>query len=181
MKTPWEVKEIESLLIRQHIYIDYFNNIYVYDEKKRTAEEFNNERGRWIKAHYNALFHNIIYLPGAILNRDYNWIDKIIQWMLVPRMLMMAIIIAMCIIIPFIYTSLAFKWWGLFSFVLFVFALATPDYLVDNHWNSTFLKSPLVLMKSTPGLSKVANLIEKKEQEMEKKRKEKEKRKKKRS
>lgn len=181
VKTPWEVKEIESLLIRQHIYIDFFNNVYVYDEKKRTAEEFNNERGQWIKAHYNALLHNIMYLPGAILNRDYNVIDKIIQGMLVPRMLMMAIIVAMCIILPIIYTSLAFKWWGLFSFVLFVFAMATPDYLVDNQWNSTFLKSPLILMKSTPGLSKVANFIEKKEQEIEKKRKEKEKRKKKKS
>jgi hypothetical protein len=114
----------------------------------------------------------------AILNRQYNWADKIIQWMLIPRMVMMAIIIFMSIFMPVIYTTLAFKWWGLFAATLLIFAMATPDYLVDDKWNSTFFKTPLVLMKSIPGLSKIADFIERKEQTREKKRQEKEKNKK---
>ena len=88
--------------------------------------------------------------------------------MLIPRMVMMAIIIFMSIFMPIIYTTLAFKWWGLFAATLLIFAMATPDYLVDDKWNSTFFKTPLVLMKSIPGLSKIADIIEKKEQEREK-------------
>lgn len=181
IKSAWEDKEMEALLMRQHVYVDYFDQILVFDEKTREAKEFNRERGRWIKAQFLMLLHNIRFLPMAILNRQYNWADKIIQWMLIPRMVMMAIIIAMSIILPCIYTSLAFKWWGLFAVVLFVFALATPDYLVDEHWDGTFFKSPLVLMKSIPGLSKVADFIEQKELEREQRKKEKEKKKKKRS
>ena len=160
LKSPWEVKEIESLLMRQNIYVDYFDDIFVYDEKKRTAEEFNRERGNWIKAQLHAALKNIQYLPEALLNQRYNIIDKIIQWLLIPRMLMMAIIVGMSLILPAIYMSLVFKWWGLFAVVLLIFALATPDYLVDEHWESTFFKSPLILMKSIPGLSGVADYLD---------------------
>lgn len=181
IKSAWEDKEMEALLMRQHVYVDYFDQLLVFDEKTREAKEFNRERGRWIKAQFWMFLHNIRFFPMAILNRQYNWADKIIQWMLIPRMVMMAIIIGMCIILPCIYTSLAFKWWGLFAIVLLLFALATPDYLVDDHWETTFFKSPLVLMKSIPGLSKVADFIEQKELEREQRKKEKEKKKKKRS
>lgn len=175
IKSAWEDKELEALLLRQNIYVDYFDQIYVFDEKTREAKEFNKERGRWIKAQFLTLLRNIHYLPMALLNRQYNWADKIIQWILVPRMVMVAVIIFMSIFLPVIYTSLAFKWWGLFATTLLIFAIATPDYLVDDKWDSTFFKIPLVLMKSIPGLSKIADFIEKKEENREKRRKEKEK------
>ena len=175
IKSAWEDKELEALLLRQNIYVDYFDQIYVFDEKTREAKEFNKERGRWIKAQFLTLLRNIHYLPMALLNRQYNWADKIIQWILVPRMVMVAVIIFMSIFLPVIYTSLAFKWWGLFATTLLIFAIATPDYLVDDKWDITFFKIPLVLMKSIPGLSKIADFIEKKEENREKRRKEKEK------
>ena len=160
LKTQWEVKEWESLLMRQNVFVDFFDDLFVYDEKKRTPEEFNRERLNWIKAQIHAAFKNIHYLPGAILNRRYNRIDKVIQWLLIPRMLMMAIIVGMSLILPAIYTSLVFKWWALFAITLLICAIATPDYLVDDHWESTFFKSPLVLMKSIPGLSGIANYLD---------------------
>ena len=160
LKSQWEVKEWESLLMRQNVFVDFFDDIFVYDEKKRTPEEFNRERLNWIKAQIHAAFKNIHYLPGALLNRRYNRIDKVIQWLLIPRMLMMAIIVGMSLILPVIYTSLVFKWWALFAITLLICAIATPDYLVDDHWESTFFKSPLVLMKSIPGLSGIANYLD---------------------
>ena len=160
LKSQWEVKEWESLLMRQHVFVAFFDDLFVYDEKKRTPEEFNRERLNWIKAQIHAAFKNIHYLPGALLNRRYNRIDKVVQWLLIPRMLMMAIIVGMSLILPAIYTSLVFKWWALFAITLLICAIATPDYLVDDHWESTFFKSPLVLMKSIPGLSGIANYLD---------------------
>ncbi len=160
VKSAWEDKELDAMLMRQHIHIDYFDQIYVYNEKTRESDEFNRERGRWLKAQYLTLLKNIQYLPLALVNRHYSWADKIIQWMLMPRMVLMAVIILMSIIMPMIYTTLAFKWWGLFTITLLVCAMATPDYLVDKNWDATFFKSPLVFMKSIPGLSKIADWIE---------------------
>jgi len=143
-KTAGEDKELEALLLRQQIYIDYFDNILVYAEKKRSTTTFNEQRGRWVARQFQNLLRNIKFLPGAVFNKQYDLADKLIQWMLVPRTVMVGIIMFMAVILPFIYLSLALKWWAIGAICLFFFALATPDYLVDEMWDKTFLRSPLV-------------------------------------
>ena len=145
-KTAGEDKEMEALLLRQGIYVDYFHNIYVYGEKKRTTIKLNEQRGRWAAQQFQNFIRNIKYLPGAIFSKQHDLADKIIQWMLIPRTTMVGIIMLMCIALPFIYFSLAIKWWILAALVLFFFALATPDYLVDEMWDKTFLRSPFVTL-----------------------------------
>lgn len=147
-KASWKDKELEATLIRQHIYIDYFDKIYVYDEKFRQAEDFNREHGNWIIIQFRTFLRNVKYLPTAIVNRHYDLIDKILQWMLIPRMILMAIILVMCVAVPFIYMTAALKWWALFTSVLFIFSLATPNYLVDEKWDSTFYKVPFIFLSS---------------------------------
>ncbi len=147
-KTAGEDKELEALLLRQEIYIDYFDNIYVYAEKKRSTLKLNEQRGSWATQQLQNFIRNIKFLPGAIFRKQYDLADKIIQWMLVPRTKMVGIIILMSIILPFIYFTLAIKWWLLGSVALFAFALATPDYLVDEMWDKTFLRSPFVSLWS---------------------------------
>lgn len=143
-KTSGEDKELEALLMRQDIFVDYFDDIYVYGEKKRTTSKLNEQRGRWATQQFANLLRNIRFLPGAIFRKQYNLSDKLIQWMLVPRTTMVGIIMIMCIIQPFIYLTMAIKWWFLGSLALFIFAIATPDYLVDEMWDKTFLRSPFV-------------------------------------
>ena len=143
-KTSGEDKELEALLMRQDIFVDYFDHIYVYGVKKRTTSKLNEQRGRWATQQFANLFRNIRFLPGAIFRKQYNLADKLIQWMLVPRTTMVGIIMIMCIILPFIYLTMAIKWWILGSLALFIFAMATPDYLVDEMWDKTFLRSPFV-------------------------------------
>lgn len=147
-KQNWTDKEMEAVLTRQHIYIDYFDKIFIFGEKARQAEDFNRQHRSWILAQFKTFIHNVRYLPPAIVNRHYDLMDKLLQWILIPRMVMMVIILFMCVMTPFIYFTTAVKWWTLFAIVLFVFALATPNYLVDDKWDSTFFKIPIVLMSS---------------------------------
>ncbi|MCR4602487.1 MAG: glycosyltransferase family 2 protein [Prevotella sp.] len=139
-----EDKALESLLLRDRIFVDYFEDIYIYDEKTRDINEFNKQRSRWIYTQLHAAANNLRFLPRAILNRNYDHIDKILQWLLIPRTILMGIIIIMSIILPFIYMTLAIKWWIAAAVILFAFALATPDYLVDDHWDRDFLRAPLI-------------------------------------
>ena len=143
-KTSGEDKELEALLLRQEIFIDYFDHIYVYSEKKRSTAKLNEQRGRWASQQLHNFIRNIRFLPGAIFRKQYDLADKIIQWMLVPRTTLMGIIMVMSIVLPFIYVTLVIKWWILGALALFFFALATPDYLVDEMWDKTFLRSPFV-------------------------------------
>ena len=146
IKTSGEDKELEALLLRQEIFIDYFDKIYVYGEKKRTTQKLNEQRGRWATQQIHNFLRNIQFLPGAIFRKQYDLADKIIQWMLIPRTTMVGIIMLMCIVLPFISLLIALKWWALGAIALFFFALATPDYLVDEMWDKTFLRSPFVTL-----------------------------------
>lgn len=147
-KGVWDDKVLEALLMRQHIFVDYFDDIYIFDEKTRASSEFKRQHGKWLSTQFNSLAKNIKYLPGAIYNKQYDLIDKILQWMLIPRILMMGIIFIMSVTLPFIYMSLAIKWWIIAALILLVFAIATPNYLVDKQWDRAFMKIPFVIITS---------------------------------
>ena len=139
-----EDKELEAMLMHQRYYIDYFDNIYIYNEQKREVTEFNKQRGRWITEQIRSLFKNIRYLPLAIFNKQYDWADKILQWMLLPRSIMFAIVFVMSLTLPFIYFTLAIKWWIVGAIWGFSLAIATPNELVDKNWDKDFITLPIV-------------------------------------
>lgn len=148
VRSATEDKELEATLIHQRNYIDYFDHIYVYNEKKREVDDFNKQRGRWIIDQIRSLIKNIHFLPIALFNKQYDWADKIIQWMLLPRSIMFAIVFIMCIVLPFIYFTLAIKWWIVTAIWGFSLAIATPNELVDKQWDKDFITLPIVTFKN---------------------------------
>ena len=148
VRTADEDKELEAMLMRQQIFIDYFDDIYVYDEKSRRTSDFSRQRRRWAIAQYTNLLKNIIHLPSAVLSRQYDYADKIIQWLLISRLATVGIILAMSIILPFIYFSMVIKWWIIGIILGFSFCFATPDHLVDKHWDNDFLLLPFRMANS---------------------------------
>jgi len=144
--TQGEDKEMEALLLRDGIFIDFFNDILVYDEKTRSGKDFKSQRGRWATTQLHALISNLKYIPAALFNRNYDFIDKMIQWALIPRTILMGIILVPSLLYPFIYFSMAIKWWIAAVVVLFAFALATPNYLVGKNWDRDFLYAPVITL-----------------------------------
>lgn len=142
--TVGEDKELEAMLVHESIFIDYFEDLHVYDEKTRLIKDFNMQRGRWAYIQLHAILSNIHYLPSAFINSKHDQIDKLIQWMLVPRTIMMGVIAIMSLALPFVYFTLALKWWIAGAVVMFAFSLATPDYLVDKNWDRDYLRAPLI-------------------------------------
>ena len=153
--TGWEDKEIEALLMRQQIFVDYFDDILVYDEKTRHTSDFNRQRSRWASTQLRSILSNIRYLPAALIGKRYDMTDKIIQWMLIPRTIMMSIIVLMSLILPFVYFTLAVKWWIMFAFIIFIFAMATPNYLVDKKWEQSFMKAPFIMLASIANIPRL--------------------------
>jgi hypothetical protein len=71
----------------------------------------------------------------------------------------MAIIVVMCVVLPFIYFTLCIKWWIVAFFAGLSFALATPDEFVDDHWDEDFLLLPIRTLAGFLHLSdKVENI-----------------------
>lgn len=145
LKDDDDEKVIESLLLRERMYVEYLNKTHVYalkngEEKKRHARHDN-----WGKAQYYSFFTNIGNLPAAILSGNFDYADRILQWFIFPRTLLSGIIfLSGCLSIYFGWDA-CLKWWGLLLTFLLVMAIAIPDYLVDKKFNKA--------MKAIPSLA----------------------------
>lgn len=166
VRTPFEEKELEAALIHQRYYIDYFDHIFVYNERRREVRDFNRQRSQWVLEQVKSLIKNIRYLPSAIFNKQYDWVDKIIQWMLLPRSIMFAIVFVMSITLPFIYFTLVVKWWIIAIIWGFSLSFATPNALVDKHWDKDFFMLPIAtVVYIVKGISaKIQQFTKKKEE-----------------
>lgn len=141
-------KSTEALLLKQHIFVDYIDDVCVYNRSASSHAEIAQQRRTWMKSRLSTLLVNLKQLLPALLHWNLNMSDKIFQWIMVPRLLLMAIIVFMSITLPFIYFTMVIKWWLIFLVVTFTFAVATPDYIVDKEWTRSMLHLPILLAGS---------------------------------
>ncbi|MBO5015573.1 MAG: glycosyltransferase, partial [Bacteroidaceae bacterium] len=125
--TAGEDKELEELLLRQRIRIHYADSIRVLDEKVQHKEVLRNQRRRWIATQFFMTGLMWPRVPQALCNRNWDYVVKAIQSIILPRSILMGIICLMAVIttvIPFLsYT----KWWGLLGVLLITLYTAIPQ------------------------------------------------------
>ena len=135
--TAGEDKELEALLLRQRIYIDYLDDVEVLDEKVQGEEAYYNQRRRWIAAQFYALGAAVKNLPGALFSGNFDYCDKICQWMLPPRLIQLAGVFGLTFVFTVIGLILslcngsnewmiAIKWWILSAAQVAAMMLPVP-------------------------------------------------------
>lgn len=139
-----EDKHMERKLLLQNIYIEYLEDVYTFDEKVRGKKEFYNQRRRWLATQFNNLFSGISQLPGAILRGKWDYCDKLFQWMMPPRILLLGFVVLISCFLSVINIFLSIKWWGLLLFIAITFSLAVPDYLVDKQFKKAIVSLPIL-------------------------------------
>lgn len=146
LHTSGEDKEMEVLLLKQGIFIEFLDHVLVYDEKTQGEKSFYNQRRRWLAtqiAQWGRVYRD---LPKALLSGNIDYSDKLIQWMLPPRLILFGGIIVMGSIMQIIDWPLALKWWGLFIIMGVTLCLAIPDKLVDEGFKKSINKIPLLFV-----------------------------------
>ena len=139
-----EDKELESLLLKQRIYIDYMDDVPVYDEKTQKDDAFQNQRLRWLSAQFVSLWEALPDLPNAIFTRNIDYCDKIFQWMMLPRVLLIGVIGLLSIATTLINWEWSIKWWILLLVLFAALCIAIPDYLVNKQFKKAIIKVPLL-------------------------------------
>ena len=137
-------KTIESLLLRERIYVEYLNQTRVYALKDGGKKRFYAQRNSWIKAQYYSLFTNIGNLPHAIFSGNFDYADRILQWFIFPRTILLGITLLFGTIMVFFDWAACVKWWLLLFCLLFTMALAIPNYLVDDKFNKAMKAIPVM-------------------------------------
>ncbi|MEI3565787.1 MAG: glycosyltransferase family 2 protein [Alistipes finegoldii] len=150
--TSGEDKELEALLLRQGIYIDYIDSLRVLDEKVQGEGAYYNQRRRWIAAQFYALGSAVRQLPGAIAAGNLDYCDKLLQWCLPPRILLMGLVplwtIAMTVFDPLG----SIKWWIVLLLLLFALALALPDEQTDRQLGRALRRMPVLFLLTAANL-----------------------------
>ena len=159
--TTGEDKELEVLLLKQRIFIEFLDEVYVYDEKTQGEKGFYNQRRRWLATQFAQWGRVFKDLPRAILSGNIDYSDKLIQWMLPPRLILFGGIIVMGSIMQIIDWPLALKWWALFLIMGVTLCLAIPDKLVDDRFKKSINKLPLLFIMMIVNLFRMKGMNKK--------------------
>lgn len=156
-----EDKELEAMLLKQHIYIEYLDKVFVYDEKTQKNEAFNQQRRRWMAAQFHSLIHSFPDFFGAIFQRNFDYADKILQWMMLPRIILIALILFFGCTLAFINWELCIKWWILLFGVALTFCIAIPNYLVDIRFTKAIKSIPFLALSMIFNLFRLRGMSQK--------------------
>ena len=142
LHTAGEDKELEVLLLKQRIFIEFLDYVWVYDEKTQGEKGFYNQRRRWLATQIGQWGRVYRDLPKAIFSGNLDYSDKLIQWILPPRLILFGGIIVMGGLMQILDWPLAIKWWGLFIIMGITLCLAIPDKMVDEDFKKSINKLP---------------------------------------
>lgn len=126
LSTAGEDREIEKMLLIEHIYIKYVEDIDVFDEKVGNEDNFQLQRQRCMSAQLNCLLSMMKNLPTSIVHLNVNYIDKTIQQMLIPRSMLLVGTFVWALLMSVFEMSWAYKWWGLFALTSLSLWIAIP-------------------------------------------------------
>jgi len=130
--------------LKERIFINYLEDVKVYDLKTQKDEVFYNQRRRWLAAQFATLKRSLIDFPKALFTLNYDYLDKIIQWMMLPRVILLGLICIISATTTIVSWEYSIKWWILLFVLILGFALAIPDYLVDKRLVNAFRKIPVL-------------------------------------
>ncbi len=144
LATAGEDKELEMILLRENIKVDYLDDVIVYDDKVSGDSTFFNQRRRWLAAQFYILWKSFGEFRKIILINPVDYVDKIIQWMMPPRVVLLGTITVISIIVSFIDLTHAIKWWGLLLMCLAFIGLSLPSFMIKRITLSSLLHLPVL-------------------------------------
>lgn len=150
--TSGEDKELEALLLQQRIYIDYLDDVIVLDEKVQAEGAYYNQRRRWIAAQFYALGSAIRNLPAALLRGNYDYFDKLLQWCLPPRMLLIGLVPIWAVVMTIFDPAGSIKWWIALLLLFFAMAMALPDEQTDAKLGHALRRVPILVLLTAANL-----------------------------
>jgi len=146
-------KQLEMLFLHDHIFIDYLEDIYTYDEKLRKSSQFSNQRRRWMANQVFGFSTGIKKLPMALKERNWDYCNKLLQWTMLPRLMLVGFIFIGTLLMTIYDVSLNFqtlfslKWWYLLIVLLSIFYFSFPTHLKNKKLTKAFIHLPQLFIQ----------------------------------
>lgn len=121
-----EDKELEELLLRQHIHTAYAEHIFTWDEKVQKKEVMSNQRRRWIATQFFLASLMWRHLPQALRERNGDYLVKALQSAILPRSILLGALGLAACLSTLISPVASVKWWVLLGLLAIGMYTAIP-------------------------------------------------------
>jgi len=143
-----EDKELEIMLLKQKIHILYSEKIYVFDKKTDNQEAIGKQRKRWMASQYSLIITCIPDFSKALLSINISYADKIIQWMLPPRLIQLALIFGITLsMLIFSNFSHSDKWLYLSLAQILAMLIPIPSHCWNKKLMLSLIQTPILTLK----------------------------------
>ncbi|WP_455585204.1 glycosyltransferase family 2 protein [Bacteroides sp.] len=147
LKTAGEDKELEALILKEGCGpIVYIPELPVYDEKTQRQEAISNQRRRWIAAQFGALRAALPDFPKALVQGNRDYCDKILQWMLPPRLVQLAAVFGITVVVTVVSPVASVKWWILSLAQVAAMIVPVPRELMTGRLLKALMRVPVLAL-----------------------------------
>jgi len=129
IKSMGEDKFLEYFLLLDRINTIYLEDVVILDEKIQYSDDFSKQRRRWIASQIDIFCLAIKQTRRALVSGNWALIDKIFQWSMPPRIIMLGIIPLFLLISFFVVDISSLKWFFLITLYMMSLGLAIPKKL----------------------------------------------------
>ncbi len=160
----YEDREIEMILIRDQVTVEFLDEVRVLDEKVPNVQILEKQRTRWVSGQLHYLRRFLLREPGKLLEFRLNYWDKVLQTMVLPRVLLLGLLSLagiLSVLVHFFRLSLPpgnREWIGIGLLYYFVLAISIPASMLDRKFLSALWFLPRAawaifraLVRANPG------------------------------
>lgn len=141
-------KAMEIELLKENIYTEYMEEIICYCKKTEDTSGYSKERQRWLGAQYKSFLVALTQFPLAFLQGKWDLCEKLFQWLMPSRLLLIAYIVLCALIMTMLDWTLCLKWYVLLSVLFISYLMALPEGEISRRFRKAFWTLPLLIFTS---------------------------------
>ena len=156
-----EDKELEELLLRQGIHIEYIDTLETLDEKVQQPVAMRNQRRRWIATQLFLALEMGRHLPVAFLTGNADYLLKTLQAFIPPRSILLGLVGLFSLVLCFFSPVSSIKWWILFILLSSSLYIAIPQVIRHQYVGKIIRQSPYFVLIMTLNLFHLKGMAQK--------------------
>lgn len=141
-------KAMETALLKQNIYTEYLEEVVCYSKKAESANGYEAQRLGWLRSQYSSSIFAMKKLPLVLLRGEWDYANKLFQWLLPSRFLLIAAVTLITIVVSIMDWTLSPKWYVLLAAIGLTFLMALPEGEVSKRFRKAIWALPILVFTS---------------------------------
>lgn len=138
----------EIALLKQNIYTEYLEEVVCYSKKAENAAGYESQRVNWLHAQYHNNLFALVHFPIALLKGEWDYANKLFQWLLPSRFILIALITFCAILVTIGDWTLCLKWYILLLTIVVTFMMALPEGEISRRFKRSVWALPFLIFTS---------------------------------